>query len=134
LAKELGFPLPDETGAILPVTIQTENDAAKRTLLFHCAGEIYGKALAELLETERDLIIVEDNEFFVEIAGEIGEIDLTFTEKEINRMLSRRWKNFENAFDLGCFQKDLPNEIRQYCVAKALVLKQVSRAKKSALI
>ncbi len=134
LAKELGFPLPDETGAILPVTIQTENDAAKRTLLFHCAGEIYGKALAELLETERDLIIVEDNEFFVEIVGEIGEIDLTFTEKEINRMLSRRWKNFENAFDLGCFQKDLPNEIRQYCVAKALVLKQVSRAKKSALI
>ncbi len=120
LAKELGFPLPDETGAISLATIQTEKDAEKRILLFHCAGEICGKALAELLEKERNLIIVEDNEFFVEIAGEIGEIDLKFTEKEINRMLSRRWKNFENAFDLGCFQNNLPNEIRQDCVAKAL--------------
>ena len=132
LAKELGFPSADETMPL--VSIQTEKDAEKRTLLFHNSGEVYGKAIADILEMERDLIIVEDNEFFVEIAGEVGEIDLNFTEKEVNRMLSRRWKKFENAFDLGCFQKDLPNEIRQDCVAKALVLKQFSRAKMSALI
>ena len=118
LAKEFGFPSSDETMPL--VTIQTEKDAEKRTLLFHNSGEVYGKAIADILEMERDLIIVEDNEFFVEIAGEIGEIDLNFTEKEINRMLSRRWKKFENAFDLGCFQKELPNEIRRQCVEKAL--------------
>ena len=118
LAKEFGFPFADEKMPL--VRIQTEEDAEKRTLLFHNSGEIYGKALAELLEAERNLIIVEDNEFFVEIAGEVGEIDLNFTEKEINRMLSRHWKKFENAFDLGCFQKELPNEIRRQCVEKAL--------------
>ena len=132
LAKEFGFPSADEKMPL--VTIQTEKDAEKRTLLFHNSGEIYGKALAELLEAERNLIIVEDNEFFIEIADEVGEIDLNFTENEISRMLSRRWKKFENAFDLGCFQKNLPNEIRQDCVAKAIVLKQFSRAKMSALI
>ena len=122
LAMELGFPFPVETGAMPLVNLQTEEEAEKRTLLFHCAGEVYGKALGELLETEKKIAVVADNEFYVEIAGEIAENDLQFTEEETRRLLGRRWKTFEKAFDLGCFQNDLPIEVRRTSVAEAFNL------------
>lgn len=119
LAAEFGFPVPDETGAMPIVSVQTETDAEKRTLLFHCAGEIYGKAIGELLETEKNVPIIEHNEFFVEISGKITETDLQFTEAEIQRLLFRRWKSFETAFDFGRFQTDLPTKVRRDCVIEA---------------
>ena len=119
LANELGFPAADETGAMPLVSVQTENDSEKRFLLFHNAGEVYGKALGELLETERNLIIVEHNEFFVEIAGAFSETDWQFSEEEIYRLLNRRWKDFETAFDLGSFQIDLPLGIRRASITAA---------------
>ena len=119
LAVEFGFPMPDETGVLPIVSVQTEPDAEKRTLLFHNAGEVYGKALGELLEAERKLIIVEHNEFYVEIAGELSEIDWQFSAAEIHRLLSRRWKSFESAFDLGRFQADLPTDVRRASVITA---------------
>ena len=124
LANELGFPVADETGAMVLVNIQTENDPEKRTLLFHNAGEVYGKALGELLETERELVIVEHNEFFVEITGAFSETDWQFTNEEINRLLIRRWKGFESAFDLGRFQVDLPTDIRRVSVIAAFNLSE----------
>ena len=122
LAKELGFPTEDEQGKMPLVNIQTEKEAEKRTLLFHNSGEVYGKALGELLETVEDIAIVEHNEFFVEISGEIAETDLQFPEKVIQNLLSHRWKNFESAFDLGRFQTDLPIEVRRASVIKAFNL------------
>ncbi len=122
LANELGFPTADETGAMPIVIVQTERDAEKRILLFHNAGEVYGKALGELLETEKELIIVEHNEFFVEIAGAFSETVLQFSAEEIDRLLNRRWKSFESAFDLGRFQTDLPNDIRRASVVAAFNL------------
>ena len=122
LAQELGFPTEDEQGKMPFVNIQTEKDAEKRTLLFHCAGEVYGKALGELLETKKDIIVFEHNEFFVEISGKIAETDLSFPEKETLKLLSHRWKNFENAFDLGRFQTDLPIEVRRASVIEAFNL------------
>jgi ATP-dependent helicase Lhr and Lhr-like helicase len=122
LAIELGFPTPDETGAMPLVNIQTEADTEKRMLLFHCAGEVYGKALSELLETTKTISIVDHNEFYIEIADEIGEKDLQFTEKETQDLLGRRWKSFENAFDLGRFQTDLPTEVRCFSVIAAFNL------------
>ncbi|MDQ3322982.1 MAG: DEAD/DEAH box helicase [Acidobacteriota bacterium] len=127
LAKELGFPAADETGAMPLVNIQTEKDAEKRFLLFHNAGEIYGKALGELLETERKLVIVEHNEFFVEIAGTFSTTDLQISEEEIERQLNRRWKSFESAFDLGRFQIDLPIDIRRAVVVAAFNLSKFGR-------
>ncbi|MGI8468229.1 MAG: helicase-related protein [Pyrinomonadaceae bacterium] len=122
LANELGFPAADETGAMPIVTIQTEKDAEERTLLFHNAGEVYGKALGELLETERKLVIVEHNEFFVEISGAFSETDLKFSDEETGRLLNRRWKSFESAFNLGRFQIDLPTDIRRASVIAAFNL------------
>nr|MDQ3322738.1 hypothetical protein [Acidobacteriota bacterium] len=127
LAKELGFPIADETGAMPLVKIQTEKDAEKRFLLFHNAGEVYGKALGELLETERKLVIVEHNEFFVEIAGTFSATDLQFSEEETERLLNRRWKSFESAFDLGRFQIDLPIDIRRAAVVAAFNLSKFGR-------
>ena len=124
LAIEFGFPIPDETGAMPIVSVQTEKDAEKRTLLFHCAGEIYGKAIGELLEREKNIPIIEHNEFYVEIAGEISAPDLTFTEAETCRLLSSRWKSFETAFDFGRFQIDLPADIRRDSVIAALNLSE----------
>ncbi len=122
LAMELGFPFPVETGVMPLVNLQTDEEAAKRTLLFHCAGEVYGKALGELLESKKNIAVVEDNEFFVEISGEIAETDLQFSEEETRRLLGRRWKTFENAFDLGRFQTDLPIEVRRASVTEAFNL------------
>ena len=119
LAIELGFPVADETGAMPLVSVQTENDAEKRRLLFHNAGEIYGKALGELLETEKNLLIVEHNEFYVEIAGAFSETDLQFSTEEIERLLNRQWKRYENGFDLGRFQIDLPTAVRRASVITA---------------
>jgi hypothetical protein len=119
LANELCFPAAEETGAMPLVSVQTENDSEKRFLLFHNAGEIYGKALGELLETERNLIIVEHNEFFVELAGAFSETNWQFSEEEIYRLLNRRWKNFETAFDLGSFQINLPPDIRRDSIITA---------------
>ncbi len=127
LAAEFGFPIPDETGAMPIVSIQTEKDAEKRTLLFHCAGEIYGKAIGELLETEKNIPIIEHNEFFVEISGKLTETDLQFTETEINRLLFKRWKSFESAFDFGRFQTDLPTKIRRDCVIETFKLPEFLR-------
>ncbi len=122
LAQELGFPTEDEKGKMPLVNIQTEKDAEKRTLLFHCAGEVYGKALAELLENVNETLVFAHNEFFVEISSEIAESERQFSEKEIRNLLSRRWKNFENAFDLGRFQNDLPPEVRRASVIEAFNL------------
>jgi ATP-dependent helicase Lhr and Lhr-like helicase len=118
LAKELGFPTAEK---ILVVNIQTDLEAAKRTLIFHNAGEIYGKALGELLMGKK-INVVDDNEFFIEVSDEISEIDLNFAENEIVQLFSRRWKSFENAFDLGHFQNDLPNEVRRDSVIRAFNL------------
>lgn len=122
LAIELGFPVAVETGEIPLVNIQTEAEAEKRILLFHNSGEVYGKALGELLEVEKKLNIVEANEFFVEISGEPTEIDWQFTEEETRRLLGHRWKSFESAFDLGRFQTDLPNDIRKNSIVEAFNL------------
>jgi ATP-dependent Lhr-like helicase len=119
LANELGFPAADETGAMPIVIVQTEPDAEKRILLFHNAGEVYGKALGELLETERKLVIAEHNEFFVEISGAFSETDLKFSDEETGRLLNRRWKSFESFFNLGLFQIDLPTDIRRASVIAA---------------
>lgn len=122
LAKELGFPLEDEKGKIPLVKIQTEEDGEQRTLLFHNSGEVFGQAIGELLEIEKNIAIIKHNEFFIEISGEIDEEKLHFTEAETLRLLHRRWKNLENAFDLGHFQTDLPNEVRRDCVISAFNL------------
>ena len=120
LAIEFGFPIPGNDGAMPLVTIQTEIE--KRTLLFHCAGDIYGKAIGELLEKEKNIAILEHNEFFVEIAGEISQTDLHFTEQETNRLLFRQWKSFERAFDAGRFRTELPTEVRRNYVIKSFNL------------
>ena len=104
------------------VTIQTEEDEGKRTLLFHNSGEVYGKVLGELLESEKNIAIIEHNEFFVEILGEIDENGLQFSNEEISHLLSRRWKHFEAAFDLGHFQTNLPTTIRRSSVIAAFNL------------
>ncbi len=122
LAIEFGFPIPNETGAMPIVSVQTEQDAEKRTLLFHCAGEVYGKAIGELLEREKNIPIIEHNEFYVEIADEISEQDLKFTEAEILRLLAGRWKSFETAFDFGRFQTDLPTDVRRVSLVEAFNL------------
>lgn len=119
LAVELGFPVADETGVMPLVSVQTEPGAEKRRLLFHNAGEIYGKALGELLETEKNLLIVEHNEFYVEIAGAFSEADLQITLEEIERQINRHWKKYENAFDLGRFQNNLPPAARRASVIAA---------------
>ncbi len=119
LAIELGFPVADGTGAMPIVSVQADDDPEKRTLLFHNAGEVYGKALSELLETEKKLLFVEHNEFFVEITGDFSETDLLFTDEEVHRFLYRRWKSFESAFDFGRFQIDLPPDIRRESVTNA---------------
>ncbi len=122
LAAELGFPTADANGKMPIVEVQTEKDAEKRTLLFHNSGEVYGKAIGELLESEKNITIVEHNEFFVEISGAISETDLQFSDEETRRLLNRRWKSFESAFDLGRFQTDLPIEVRRSSVIESFNL------------
>ena len=60
------------------------------------------------------------------MAEEIDLANLKFTKEEINRVLYKNWKSFENAFDLGCFQVNLPNEIRRSSVVEAVELSRFS--------
>jgi ATP-dependent helicase Lhr and Lhr-like helicase len=127
LAQELGFPCAG-TGAALPMLIEqqgsaeegaTELEATGRALLFHCAGEVYGKALSDLLETKQGVRVIECNEFFVELLGCLPETTLLITEKETLALMARRWRQFERAFDLGSFQTHLPPAVRRKSVIAA---------------
>ena len=93
--------------------------AEGRTLLFHCAGEIYGRALGELLETKQGVRIVECNEFMLEAQGCLPEMALLFTEEETLALVGRHWRQFERAFDLGRFQTQLPPAVRRASVIAA---------------
>jgi hypothetical protein len=96
-----------------------EMEAAGRTLLFHCAGEVYGKALGELLETKQGVRLVECNEFLVEALGCLPEMKLLFTEEETLALVGNRWRQFERAFALGRFQTHLPPAVRRKSVIAA---------------
>jgi ATP-dependent Lhr-like helicase len=127
LALELGFPVPQEASAFKLVFIPPEDEEEKRVLLFHCAGEVYGKALGEMLETETGTRVVVYNEFFVEMAGEISKTRLRLTEQQSLDWLGRRWRSLETAFDLGRFQTSLPAEIRRASVIAAFDLPEFRR-------
>ncbi|MBC7912311.1 MAG: DEAD/DEAH box helicase [Pyrinomonadaceae bacterium] len=127
LARELGLPCA-VAGAELPMLVERgegldesdpETVTAGRTLLFHCAGGIYGKLLGELLETKQGVRIVECNEFLIEAQGCLPETMLLFTEAETLSLVSRRWRQFERAFALGRFQPQLPPAVRRASVIAA---------------
>jgi ATP-dependent Lhr-like helicase len=116
LAKEMGFPMTDQNGRLPLVTIQTEEDAEQRRLLFHHSGEIKGFLLSELLAIEKNILIADYNEFYVEIADDFAETELNFSTEAVSRVLHKNWKKFESAFDLGSFQNYLPTEVRRNSV------------------
>ena len=126
LAQELGFPCAGPS-LTLPMVVERRESADElaadpaesRTLLFHCAGEIYGRALGELLETKLGARLVECNEFLVEALGSLPETMLFFTEEETLALVGRRWRQFERAFDLGRFQTQLPPTVRRASVMAA---------------
>jgi len=120
LAQELGFPCA-QSATSLPMIVEqqesmdegvAEMEATGRTFLFHCAGEVYGKALGELLETKQGVRVVECNEFLVEALGCLPETMLLFTEEETLALVGRRWRQFERTFALGRFQTQLPPAVR----------------------
>jgi ATP-dependent helicase Lhr and Lhr-like helicase len=127
LARELGFPYV-QSATSLPMIVEqqestdegaAEMEAAGRTLLFHCAGEMYGKALGELLETKQGVRVVECNEFLVEALGCLPETILLFTEEETLALVGRRWRQLERGFALGRFQTHLPPTVRRKSVIAA---------------
>jgi Lhr-like helicase len=127
LAQELGFPCAQSATA-LPMLVEqqesteegtAEMEAAGRTLLFHCAGEVYGKVLSELLETKQGVRVIECNEFLIEVLGCLPEEALLFTKEETRALVGRRWRGFEKAFALGRFQTQLPPAVRRESVIAA---------------
>ncbi len=127
LAQELGFPCA-RAAATLPMILEEGKSADKlaptaaaegRTLLFHCAGEVYGKLLGELLERKQGVRVIACNEFFVEALGCLPETMLLFTEEETLALVGRRWRTFERAFALGRFQPQLPPNVRRKSVISA---------------
>jgi ATP-dependent Lhr-like helicase len=135
LAQELGFPCAEPPVALSMVVERWESadqlaaDIAEgRTLLFHCAGEMYGKALGELLETKQGVRIVECNEFMLEVQGCLPEMTLLFTEEETLALVGRRWRQFERAFALGCFQSQLPPTVRRASVIAAFNVSDFQRS------
>ncbi len=125
LAQELGLPCPGLAGALPMIVEQPESaderapDVAGRTLLFHCAGEVYGKLLGALLETKQGMRVGACNEFWVELVGCLPETTLLFTEAETGSLVARRWRSFESAFALGRFQPQLPPAVRRQSVIAA---------------
>jgi ATP-dependent Lhr-like helicase len=127
LAQELGLPCAGPSAA-LPMVVEPQESADElaaeiaaesRTLLFHCAGGVYGKALSELLETKQGVRVIESNEFLIEALGRLPETLLLFTEEETHALIGRRWRTFERAFALGRFQPQLPPAVRRASVIAA---------------
>ncbi len=128
LAQELGFPCAIGPATALPMIVEpgeradelaAEPDGEIRTLLFHCAGEVYGKLLGELLETKQGARVIACNEFLVEAVGCLPETMLLFTEEETRALVGRHWRTFERAFALGRFQPQLPPAVRRQSVIAA---------------
>jgi ATP-dependent Lhr-like helicase len=135
LAQELGFPCAQSATALPMLVEQRESaeegaagmEAEGRTLLLHCAGEVYGKALGELLETKKGVRVVECNEFLIEALGCLPETMLLFTEEETRALVGRRWRGFERAFALGRFQTQLPPAVRRKSVIAAFNVQDFQR-------
>jgi len=133
LAQEFGFPCA-MSAAELPMIVEQGKSTGEhapaaegRTLLFHCAGEVYGKLLGELLEMKQGVRVVECNEFLIETVGCLPETMLLFTEEETLALLGRRWRQFERAFALGRFQTQLPPAVRRKSVIAAFNLPDFQR-------
>lgn len=123
LAAELDVPHAAGSAAPLPFIIESAGDEHEtvdepRVLLCHCAGEMYGAALGELLESITGVRVLEHNDFCLELSGELPE-RLRFGMAEILTLINRRWRRFESAFDFGCFQSSLPPAVRRLSVVAA---------------
>jgi ATP-dependent Lhr-like helicase len=113
LALELGVPLEEKK---LPLVFlnepQYETDETNRAMLFHCAGYAYGLVLGDLLEKRGDCVVEECDELSLTLSFTKPIAQLNFTEAEIIDCVQRRWRQFENWFTTGRWQRLLPSGVR----------------------
>jgi hypothetical protein len=87
--------------------------------VFHCAGEAYGFALGDLLESLYSVRVWHQNSFCFLLEGELPSAPLEPNAAQVRAQVLRRWKRSEKWFDMGRFHKELPAIARQESVLEA---------------
>jgi len=113
LALELGVPLEEKKLLLVFIEgLQDEADEKNRAMLFHCAGYAYGLVLGDLLEKRGDCVVEECDEFSLILNFTKPIAKLNFTQAEITACVQKRWRQFENWFFAGRWQRLLPSNLR----------------------
>ena len=148
LAAELGLPRPDTATGITMLVARTNGDAeqlqecdgttgnraqstetAERAALLHCAGEVYGIVLGDLLEDLYKVEVAARTELHLALNNALPAASavLEFTHEQVAARVRGRWRELEGWFDLGSFHTELPPEIRRASVVAAFNVPQFLR-------
>lgn len=125
IAVELGLPQGASAAEIAVVRESTEVADGDGTAVlstawvYHCAGDAYGFALADLLEKLYGVKASEQNSFCFRIEGELPAASLQLDAVQVRAQVLGRWKQSEGWFDMGCFHKELPATVRRESVLEA---------------
>lgn len=93
--------------------------AVSTAWVFHCAGDAYGLALGDLLENLYDVKVSHQNSLCFLLEGGLPAMPLQLDAAQVCAQVLRRWKQFENWFDMGCFHKEIPATVRRESILDA---------------
>jgi hypothetical protein len=125
VAAELGVPGADSPSTIAMVR-ETEESGAEateeksdETWVFHCAGEAYGLVLGDLLEARFKVRVQDCDKLCLSLQGAPPAAALQFSAEQVRARVRSRWQQLESWYDLGCFQGQLPLDVRRQAVLAA---------------
>jgi ATP-dependent Lhr-like helicase len=136
LALELGVPIEEKYLPLIflegrqptdEIEPEAETNEIKRAVLLHSAGYAYGLVLGDLLEKTGVCVVEECDEFSLRLNIIKPITQLNFTENEITACVERRWRQFENWFTTGRWQRLLPSSVRAASTVAAFRVEKFNR-------
>ena len=137
IAADLGVPQAPSASEIVMIVGKddsqdegqsvTDRGQAETAWIFHCAGDIYGVVLGDLLELSYKVKLKEYNGLYLMLEGRMPTGPLSFSVEQVRTRLRRRWNQFERWFDMGRFQSQLPLEVRRASVIEAFNIEEFLR-------
>jgi len=124
LALEMGLPLKENELMLMLFEEprgddEEESETTQEAVLLHCGGLSYGLILGDLLEAAFGVVVGECNELSLTLDAPLQTAALNFTESQVAACVHKRWRQFENWFAPGAWQKLLPPRVRAAHVVAA---------------
>lgn len=125
VARQLSLPQTASTAEIAFVTeilegVTSEGEPVLPSgWVFHCAGDAYGFALGDMLQSVYGVKVSQHNSLCFLFEGNLPAEPLQMNEAQVRKQVLRRWKQSENWYDMGAFHKELPAPVRRESILEA---------------